>query len=71
MIAESIDSIIMFAGGAYATAMGYGWLPASSKNPAAGEKWMLRYGKLLKIVGPLLVVVAVALWAARFFGDGA
>jgi hypothetical protein len=70
MPADYIDSIIMLGVGAYACAIGYGGLPAPSKDPVAGQQWLARYGKLFRIIGPLLIVIALILAAARAFGSG-
>jgi hypothetical protein len=70
MLAQYIDSIIMLGVGAYACAVGFGAMPAPSKDPIAAEQWRARYGKLLRIIGPLLVVIALILAGARYSGHG-
>lgn len=70
MLAEYIDAIIMFCVGAYAAAVGFGRLPPPSKDAVAGQQWFARYGKLLKVIGPLLMAIALALAAGKFFGLG-
>ena len=67
MLAAYIDSIIMFYVGAYFTAVAFGRLPAS-KDPIAQQQWLARFGKMFKILGPLLMAIFVALAAARGFG---
>lgn len=67
MLADYIDSIIMLFVGAYACAVGFGAVPAPSKDPIAGQQWFARYGKLLRIIGPLLIVIALILVAAQLF----
>ncbi len=67
MLADYIDSIIMLFVGAYACAVGFGAMPAPSKDPIAGQQWFARYGKLLRIIGPLLIVIALVLVAAQLF----
>ena len=67
MLAGYIDQIIMFLVGAWATGVGYGALPALGKDPAAKEQWKARFGKLFKIIGPLLMVIAVALAGLKAF----
>jgi hypothetical protein len=67
MLADYIDSIIMLFVGAYACAVGFGAVPAPSKDPIAGQQWFARYGKLLRIIGPLLIVIALVLVAAQLF----
>ena len=71
MIADYIDSIIMFCVGLYVSAVGFGRLPAPTKDPIAGKQWLTQYGKFFKIGGPLLVVISLILAAAKFFSRGA
>ena len=61
MLAAYIDSIIMFAVGAYATAVAFGQLPAPTKDVAAGQQWLARYGNWFKIIGPMLMLIALIL----------
>lgn len=68
MLADYIDSIIMLFVGVYACAVGFGAMPAPSKDPIAGQQWLARYGKLFRIIGPLLIVIALILAAAKYFG---
>lgn len=68
MISAYIDSIIMLLAGVYVAAVGFGWLPSPSKDLVSGQQWLSRYGKLFKIIGPLLIIIALSLIAARFFG---
>ena len=61
MLAAYIDSIIMFAVGAYATAVAFGRLPAPTKDAATGQQWLARYGNWFKIIGPMLMLIALIL----------
>jgi hypothetical protein len=61
MLAEYIDSIIMFAVGGYATAVAFGRLPLPTKDVAAGQQWLARYGSWFKVIGPLLMLIALVL----------
>jgi hypothetical protein len=63
-----IDQIIMFCVGVWATGVGYGFVPALGKDAAAQEQWKARFGKLFKIAGPLLIVIALALVVAQLSG---
>lgn len=67
MLAHYIDSIIMLLVGAYACAVGFGAMPAPSKDPIAAQQWLARYSKLFRIIGPLLVVIALILAAGKRF----
>jgi hypothetical protein len=69
MLAAYIDQIIMFFVGVWATGVGYGLLPSLGKDAVAQEQWKAKFGKLLKIIGPLLIVIALALTAGQFVGD--
>lgn len=66
MIAEYIDQAIMLCVGAWASGVGYGYLPALGKDPAAQQQWFARFGKLLKVIGPLLVVISIALAVGHY-----
>ena len=70
MLADYIDSIFMLLVGAYACAVGFGALPAPSKDPVAGQQWFARYGKMFRIIGPLLIVIALILAGAKYSGHG-
>jgi len=70
MLADYIDSIFMLLVGVYACAVGFGALPAPSKDPVAGQQWILRYGKMFRIIGPLLIVIALVIAAGKFFRLG-
>ena len=70
MLAEYIDSIIMFLAGAYFTAVAFGRLRPPSKDPVAGQQWLARFGRMLKVIGPLLLVISIVLAGATFFGAG-
>jgi len=70
MVAEYIDSTIMFLFGAYLSGVAFGLLPPPSRDPVAGQRWLIRFGSVLKVTGPLLMVISVALAAARFSGVG-
>jgi hypothetical protein len=70
MIAEYIDSIIMFCVGLYGSAVGFGLLPAPIKDPIAGKQWLAQWGKFFKIGGPLLVVISLILAVAKFLSRG-
>jgi len=65
MLAAYIDQIIMFLVGVWATGVGYGFLPALGKDAAAKEQWKARFEKLFKVIGPLLMAIAVALVAMQ------
>lgn len=67
MLAAYIDWIIMGLFGAWVTGVGYGFFPVPGKDPAAKEQWFARFGKLFKIIGPLLMVIAIALAGLQAF----
>lgn len=68
MLAAYIDQIIMFFVGVWATGVGYGFLPTLGKDATAQEQWKAKFGKPFKIIGPLLIVIALALAAGQFIG---
>jgi hypothetical protein len=61
MPAAYIDSILMFAVGAYAAAVAFGRLPPPTKDVATGQQWLARYGNWLRIIGPMLMLIAAIL----------
>jgi hypothetical protein len=69
MLAEYIDSIFMLFVGVYACAVGFGAIaPPAAGDPVAGQQWFARYGKLFRIIGPLLVLIALVLAVGKYFG---
>jgi hypothetical protein len=70
MLAAYIDSIIMFAAGAYATAVAFGRLAPPTKEVAAGQQWLARYGQWFKVLGPMLMLIALILAYSHAAGLG-
>lgn len=68
MLAAYIDEIIMFFVGAWATATGFGYLPMPGTDPIKQEQWRARFGKHLKWIGPVLLVIATVLAVAKYTG---
>ena len=68
MLAAYFDSIMMFAVGAYATAVAFGRLPPPTKDVAAGQQWLARYERWLRIIGPMLMLIALILVYSRAAG---
>jgi hypothetical protein len=64
-VAGYIDQIIMFAVGVYGTSVGFGWLPSPAPRMSA-EDWQRRYGRLFKVIGPLLIVVSLLLAIGQY-----
>jgi membrane protein DedA with SNARE-associated domain len=61
VLAAYFDSIMMFAVGAYATGVAFGRLPPPTKDVATGQQWLARHGNWLRIVGPMLMLIAAIL----------
>jgi hypothetical protein len=70
MLAQYIDSIIMFAVGVYATGVAFGWLAPPTKDVAAGQQWFARYGTWFKIIGPMMMLIALILAYSHAAGLG-
>jgi hypothetical protein len=70
MLAEYIDSIIMFSVGVYATGVAFGQLAPPTKDMAAGQKWLARYGAWFKILGPMMMLIALILAYSHAAGLG-
>lgn len=59
----SFDGLIFVIGGIYALLLACGLLQAS-KNPEANEIWRKKYGTMLKILSPLVILFGLA----KFWG---
>jgi hypothetical protein len=70
MLAAYIDSIMMLAVGAYATAVAFGRLPPPTKDVATGQRWLASYGTWFKIIGPMLILIALILAYSQAAGLG-
>lgn len=66
-MANYIDQVIMLLAGAYATGVGFGWLASPARGPA-GASWQQKFGPMLRIVGPLLVLISGVLTVAGMAG---
>ncbi|MCV9937139.1 hypothetical protein OIU35_12260 [Boseaceae bacterium BT-24-1] len=60
MIAAYIDELIMFCAGLWMTAVGLGYLPLPG-NAANRPIWVTSLARHFKWMGPLLLVIALAL----------
>ena len=56
----NIEGFIPLFGGLYVSLMAFGYI-AAGKNPQKNEQWLRQYGKLMRIVGPCLVVFGIAM----------
>jgi hypothetical protein len=54
-----IELIVIF-GGIYLTLMAYSVIPIHSKDPEKAKLWHKKFGKLSKILGPIMVLFGVA-----------
>lgn len=63
-IVAHIDQVIMFCAGAWGTAVGWGRVSVS-RNAEAQQKWLARFGPPFRVLGPVLMLIALALAAAR------
>jgi hypothetical protein len=70
MLVAYFDSIMMFAVGAYATGVAFGQLRPPTQNVAAGQQWLARYGNWFRIIGPMLMLIAVILAYGQAAGLG-
>ena len=68
MLADYIESIMMLAVGAYATAVAFGRLPPPTKDVPSGRQWLDRYGSLLRIIGPMVMLIAMILAGSHAAG---
>lgn len=64
-LAAYIDHLIMFLAGVYATGVGYGWLASPARGLSAAE-WHRRFGRLFRVIGPMLLSISVLLAFATY-----
>ena len=64
-MAEYIDALIMFCAGAWAT-VGFRRVPPGAGSAMAND-WHGRFGPMLRIIGPLLMLIAGVLAGATYF----
>ena len=55
----NLSGLITIAGGIYALLVAFRVIPVS-KNPDANEIWLRKFGTMLKMLGPLLIVFGLA-----------
>jgi len=60
MLADNMDRIIQLAIGILGTLIGYGKITIIS-DPEKNKQFMMRASKPLKIIGPILIVVSLAM----------
>jgi len=65
-MAEYIDALIMFCAGVWATSAGFGEAPPAGGNTLVGD-WHHRFVPMLRIIGPLLMLIAAGLAGASYF----
>jgi hypothetical protein len=70
VLAQYIDSIIMFAIGLYATGVAFGWLAPPTEDMTVGQQWLARYGNWFKILGPVMMLIALILAYRQAAGLG-
>lgn len=70
MLVAYFDSIMMLVVGAYATAVAFGRLPPPTQNMAAGQQCLVRYGNWFRIIGPMLILIALILAYGQATGLG-
>jgi hypothetical protein len=55
----NLESIISLLAGIYCTLVGFR-IVAPGKNPERNEEWLRKFGTLMKIGGPLLILFGIA-----------
>lgn len=66
-MADYIDAVIMLLAGIWATTIGFN-KPLASGADAAGNDRRARVAPLLRLFGPLLMLIALVLAGAVYFG---
>jgi hypothetical protein len=59
-LAQNIDALIQLLGGAYCTYLAFRGVPAGTAKAAEWQAWLARWGLLLKILGPILMIAGLA-----------
>jgi hypothetical protein len=59
-LAQNIDALIQLLGGAYCTYLAFRGVPAGTAKVAEWRAWLARWGLLLKILGPILMIAGLA-----------
>jgi hypothetical protein len=59
-LAQNIDALIQLLGGAYCTYLAFRGVPAGTAKVAEWQAWLARWGLLLKILGPILMIAGLA-----------
>lgn len=55
----NLEGLIPLLGGIYAYLLVTGVLPKNPKNPEKLQKWRQKYGRIIKILSPILVVYGI------------
>ena len=55
----NLEGLIPIVGGMVVYLMGTGAIPPNPKDPAQLEAWRQKYGKLIKILGPVVILFGV------------
>jgi hypothetical protein len=66
-LVQNVDALISFFGGAYCTYLAFRGAPAGTAKVAEWQAWLARWGLLLKILGPILMIAGLAQLLVRAF----
>jgi len=55
----NLEGIIPIIGGVLILLYGNGTLPKNPKDPEKLEQWRAKYGKLIKILGPIVILFGI------------
>jgi hypothetical protein len=58
-VAQNIDALIAFLGGAYCTYLAFRGVPAGTAKAGEWQVWLASWGRLLKILGPILMITGL------------
>lgn len=56
LLADKWNGLFIAAVGVYALLLGYRIVPLKAGDPVRSDSWHKKYGGLLKIVGPVMIV---------------
>ena len=63
------NGLIPLIGGIYATLLAYGYLPRKPKNPARLAVWQKKFGPMMRVLGPLVVLFGAFTLAGALLRD--
>jgi hypothetical protein len=58
---DKLSGIVFVLGGIYALLLAYRVLPANPKDPERAELWHRKFGKMVKVLAPIVILAGILL----------